>query len=80
MARHVHSADARWCAGHIRATKHRTKAFAAGARGYVLKGNPRDLPVAIRRVLDGELHLSDGLRRKLDYDPTVYSGPGAKGA
>jgi DNA-binding NarL/FixJ family response regulator len=37
------------------------KAFAAGARGYVLKGNPADLPVAIREVLNGEVHLSAAL-------------------
>ncbi|MFP4622626.1 MAG: response regulator transcription factor [Gemmatimonadota bacterium] len=45
------------------------RAFACGARGYVLKGDPRDLPAAIREILDGEIHLSPKLRRKLDYEP-----------
>ena len=45
------------------------RALACGARGYVLKGNPRDLPVAIREVLEGEIHLSSTLRQKLDYEP-----------
>lgn len=45
------------------------RALACGARGYVLKGNPRDLPLAIRQVLEGEIHLSSALRRKLDYEP-----------
>ena len=56
------------------------KAFAAGASGYVLKGNPPDLPVAIRRVMEGEIHLSLALREKLDYDPAADSGAGASGA
>ncbi len=43
------------------------RAFAAGARGYVLKGNPLDLPLAIRRVMEGEVHLSESLRDRLDY-------------
>lgn len=45
------------------------RAFTCGARGYVLKGNPRDLPLAIREVLDGQIHLSSALRRRLDYEP-----------
>ena len=45
------------------------RAFACGARGYVLKGNPRDIPAAIQRVLAGEIHLSDALRQNLDYAP-----------
>lgn len=44
------------------------RAFACGARGYVLKGNPLELPVAIARVLEGEVHLSSGLREKLGYE------------
>ncbi|MFP4623952.1 MAG: response regulator transcription factor [Gemmatimonadota bacterium] len=56
------------------------KALAAGARGYVLKGNPADLPVAIRQVLSGEIYLSDGLRRKLDYDSGENYEAGVSGA
>jgi DNA-binding NarL/FixJ family response regulator len=37
------------------------QALAAGARGYVLKGNPREIPDAIRKVLDGRIYLSDSL-------------------
>ena len=45
------------------------RAFACGARGYVLKGDPQELPVAIRAVLGGEIHKSPDLRRKLGYEP-----------
>ena len=41
------------------------RARAAGARGYVLKGGPDELPQAIRRVLAGEEYLSESLRRYL---------------
>lgn len=61
------------------------RAFAAGAQGYVLKGNPRDVPLAIRRVLDGKIHISESLRRKVDFDPASEYAPqdydaGARGA
>lgn len=45
------------------------RAFACGAQGYVLKGHPRDIPVAIRKVLAGEIHLSAALHHNLDYPP-----------
>jgi len=45
------------------------RALACGARGYVLKGNPRDLRLAIAHVLEGEIYLSSTLRQKLDYEP-----------
>jgi DNA-binding NarL/FixJ family response regulator len=38
------------------------RAFEAGASGYVLKGDPTELPLAIRRVLDGERYVSPRLR------------------
>jgi DNA-binding NarL/FixJ family response regulator len=38
------------------------RAFDAGARGYVLKGDPAELPRAIREVLDGMEYLSPRLR------------------
>ena len=38
------------------------RARAAGARGYVLKGNPYELPNAIRNVLQGEEYVSESLR------------------
>ncbi|HUG62373.1 MAG TPA: response regulator transcription factor, partial [Methylomirabilota bacterium] len=39
-----------------------TRARAAGARGYVLKGNPYELPDAIHSVLRGKEYLSVALR------------------
>ena len=41
------------------------KAFAAGAIGYVLKGDPRELPGAIRDVLAGREYVSASLRHAL---------------
>ena len=38
------------------------RALAAGARGYVLKGNPYELPGAIRDVTRGETYLSASLK------------------
>lgn len=38
------------------------RALAAGARGYVLKGNPAELTDAIHRVLGGEVYLSEPVR------------------
>lgn len=38
------------------------RAKAAGARGYILKGDPYELPDAIRRVLNGEEYVSASLR------------------
>lgn len=38
------------------------RALAAGARGYVLKGNPDTLLDAVPRVLAGEIYLSKELR------------------
>lgn len=40
-----------------------TRALAAGAQGYVLKGDPYQLSVAIRQVLGGEVYLSKSVRR-----------------
>lgn len=38
------------------------QALAVGARGYIAKGNPLELIDAIRRVLKGEIYLSEALR------------------
>lgn len=38
------------------------RALEAGAKGYVVKGNPRELPGAIQQVLDGGTYLSRPLR------------------
>jgi DNA-binding NarL/FixJ family response regulator len=40
---------------------HVERALQAGARGYILKGNPYEIPEAIRHVLDGGTYLSEGL-------------------
>lgn len=47
--------------GHSEAT-YVHRALRAGAKGYVVKGNPRELPAAIRQVLDGSTYLSPDLR------------------
>jgi DNA-binding NarL/FixJ family response regulator len=47
---------------------HIERAFAAGARGYVLKGRPEELPAAIRRVRGGGVYLSESLQRSFAYD------------
>jgi len=41
------------------------RALTAGARGYIIKGNPLSIVAAIKRVLAGEIYLSEELRRKL---------------
>lgn len=37
-------------------------AFAAGARGYVVKGDANELADAVKQVLDGETYVSASLR------------------
>lgn len=37
------------------------KALEAGASGYVVKGNPDEIPEAIHKVLEGEVYLSNRL-------------------
>jgi DNA-binding NarL/FixJ family response regulator len=39
------------------------RALAVGARGYIAKGNPRELVNAIHQVLKGEIYLSEALRQ-----------------
>jgi DNA-binding NarL/FixJ family response regulator len=53
--------------GH-RERSHVEKAFEGGARGYVLKGSPADVPTAIRQVISGKRFLSESLRTSLGYD------------
>lgn len=38
------------------------RALAAGAKGYVIKGNPLAILEAVQRVLAGETYISDELR------------------
>ena len=38
------------------------RALAAGARGYILKGDPYEVAGAIRQVLAGEVYLSERLQ------------------
>lgn len=35
------------------------KALEAGAKGYIVKGNPSEISIALERVLDGEVYLSN---------------------
>jgi DNA-binding NarL/FixJ family response regulator len=41
------------------------RSLTAGARGYVIKSDPLQILVAVRRVLAGEIYLSEELQRKL---------------
>ena len=41
------------------------RALAAGAQGYVVKGNPSELEDALRSVLSGEGYLSPSVRERL---------------
>ena len=41
------------------------RSLAAGAQGYVAKGDPYEIPKAIRRVLAGEEYVSKPMRSKL---------------
>jgi DNA-binding NarL/FixJ family response regulator len=41
------------------------RAFSAGARGYILKGNPSEMLEAIQTVRDGGTYLSPALQAKL---------------
>jgi DNA-binding NarL/FixJ family response regulator len=38
------------------------RALAAGAQGYIVKGNPQEVATAIRRVQAGEVYLSPQLQ------------------
>ena len=53
------------------------RSIRAGARGYVLKEEAIDVMlVAIQEVLDGGIHLSDAMRRRLaESDSAPLSGP-----
>ena len=50
--------------GHDEAV-HAETALRAGARGYVMKGNPPDIIEAIRHVLGGQVYLSDRARKRI---------------
>ncbi len=51
--------------------KYIQESLAAGARGYIAKGNPREIASAIRQVLRGEIYLSDPIRNQLQEMPEV---------
>lgn len=44
------------------------RALNAGARGYLEKGKPKELAIAIKRVLAGEIYLNESVRQKLAAD------------
>lgn len=44
---------------------HVDHALMAGARGYILKGDTDDLATALRKVIQGEIYLSDLVQDKL---------------
>jgi DNA-binding NarL/FixJ family response regulator len=41
------------------------EALKAGARGYVMKGDPNAILSAIRHVMNGEIYLSEAMQRQL---------------
>lgn len=43
-------------------TVYAERALGAGAKGYIVKGDPIDIMVGIRRVLDGETYVSRSVR------------------
>lgn len=51
--------------GH-RSRGHVDAAFAAGARGYVLKDDATDVPRGVREVLDGGSYVSPSIRAHID--------------
>ena len=57
--------------GH-REKGHVERAIASGARGYVLKGQPQELPVAIRKVMRGDRYFSAPI---LMFAGDTESGP-----
>ena len=56
-------------------TTHVERALAAGARGYVWKGDPSELGVALQRVLEGETYISEAMRDLLDGGLDKGIGP-----
>jgi DNA-binding NarL/FixJ family response regulator len=50
---------------------HLRRAFQRGARGYLLKGHPDEIRVAIHRVLEGKVYVAEVLR-----DEMVEGEPG----
>jgi len=50
---------------------HVERALASGAKGYVLKGRPEEVRVAMERVLAGGRYISEPLREGLALDPTA---------
>ena len=49
-------------------TTYVTRALAAGALGYVVKGDPDDIPKAVRSALDGAIFISPSVRRRMPGD------------
>lgn len=47
---------------------HLRRAFQRGARGYLLKGHPDEIRVAIHRVLEGEVYLAEVLRERMEEE------------
>lgn len=56
--------------GHAQA-EHVDRALTAGARGYVVKGNPYELPRALREVAAGRRFLSCTLRERELGEPSL---------
>lgn len=70
----IQEVRARWphlvclaCSGHDELS-YVQRALAAGARGYVAKGDPVELSDAIERVLRGHSYVSAALRERVEAD------------
>jgi DNA-binding NarL/FixJ family response regulator len=44
------------------------RALAGGARGYVLKGHPQEIPMAVREIMAGGRFVSEALGRQVAYE------------
>jgi len=59
--------------GHL-SSEYAHRAMDAGARGYVIKDNPVGILEGIRRVLKGEIYMSEELGDSLLGPPTATAG------
>ena len=59
--------------GHL-STEYAQRAIEAGARGYVIKDNPVGILEGIRRVLKGEVYMSEELSDSSRLGPSATAG------
>ena len=59
--------------GHL-STEYAGRALEAGARGYVIKDNPLGILEGVRRVLKGEIYMSEELTDSFLHPPSAATG------